>query len=413
MKPKIALVTNELEAVGGLPTMITFLHRIIKDSGRYDPEIVSVATSSTDASSVRLAAPQTWFQGVQSVQMNWRGMSHTHIGAWGTELEFQRYRPRKKLTDLLNKYDLVQFVVGAPSWANVALHLKRPFVLWTATTTRPDRESRVREYPLHRKVWTNAMTAIAESYEQCALRRADKVLALSQYTFDLIRAQVETEKLFLAPCGIDVAKFTPAAESAARNYILSTARFSDPRKNVRLLLQAYAQVHRNRPDLPDLYLVGDQPSAENQALLVQLGIAEKVRMLGQKNSDELSELFRNAYLFALSSDEEGLGIVVLEAMASGLPIVCTDCGGPSTAIAQGKSGILTPVGSVDDFAQGLEKLIANPTLAFAMGQEGRRIAEERFSLAATGRVFLDRYDELLTGKRKTAETYAVNFAGQV
>jgi glycosyltransferase involved in cell wall biosynthesis len=146
---------------------------------------------------------------------------------------------------------------------------------------------------------------------------------------------------------------------------------------------------------PDLYLVGEKPSASAQELLAELHIADRVRLLGVLSDDELPEIYGNALFFVLSSDEEGLGIVNLEAMASGLPVVSTDCGGPATSIVDGETGFLTPVGDAGALAERMQRLLEDPTLCQRMGRAGRQVVEERFSLAAAGRVFLDAYDEIL------------------
>jgi glycosyltransferase involved in cell wall biosynthesis len=150
--------------------------------------------------------------------------------------------------------------------------------------------------------------------------------------------------------------------------------------------------------VPDLCLIGDPPSDATQVSLQRLGIANKVRWIGSKHGEELAELYRNAVFFVLSSNEEGLGIVILEAMASGLPVVSTDCGGPATAVQEGESGFLTAVGDAAALAGAMEKLLNDSALRARMGEAGRRIATERFSLAVTGKVFLDKYDEVLYGR---------------
>jgi len=110
----------------------------------------------------------------------------------------------------------------------------------------------------------------------------------------------------------------------------------------------------------------------------------------------LAELYRNALFFVLSSNEEGLGIVILEAMASGLPVVSTACGGPATSLVHGETGLLTPVGDARALADAMQTLLGDSDLRRRMGTEGRRVAEERFSLAAAGKVFLDSYDEVFS-----------------
>jgi glycosyltransferase involved in cell wall biosynthesis len=193
---------------------------------------------------------------------------------------------------------------------------------------------------------------------------------------------------------VDTELFRPATRPT-RDYIVSVGRFSDPRKNVELLLNAYAMLQTRVASAPELWLVGDAPTQPGKDLIGSLGIAGKVKLLGPKRGEELADIYRNAKFFALSSWEEGLAIVILEAMASGLPVVSTDCGGPSTAVKQGETGFLTPVGDAPSMASAMEQLLKDAEVCERMGLAGRRAAEERFSLQAAGKVFLDKYDELL------------------
>lgn len=376
--------------------MITFLHQTLKDSGRYEPELISLATSASDPASLRLKSPATWIREPRIEPVPWRDLTFTHAGVWGSELEFQRYRPRRKLTELLQSYDLLQFVVGSPPWLCIAEGIDRPKLLWTATTTRADRESRMRGGSMVRRAWSSLMVPLTEQSEKRALRTADTVFALSEYTRASVEKLIGQGRVLLAPCGVDTNLFTPAAEPQ-NNYIICVARLSDPRKNVHLLLDAYAELLREVEEAPDLYLVGELPTEAALLHLNSLGLAKRVHLIGPKQGDELAELYRQASFFVLSSNEEGLAIVILEAMASGLAAVSTDCGGPATAITEGQTGFLTPVGDVKALARAMEKLIVDPSLRQQMGAAGRRVAEEKFSLAAAGQIFLETYDRVLSG----------------
>ena len=116
MTLRVALVTHDYQLGGGVSTMTNFLYRVLRESGRFEPEIISLAHSASDSASVRLRSPATWRQGIQLLRGKCDGIPFVHFGAWFSELEFQRYRPRANLTEMLNGYDLVQFVVGAPPW---------------------------------------------------------------------------------------------------------------------------------------------------------------------------------------------------------------------------------------------------------------------------------------------------------
>jgi glycosyltransferase involved in cell wall biosynthesis len=173
--------------------------------------------------------------------------------------------------------------------------------------------------------------------------------------------------------------------------------------------------------LPRLYLVGEAPSQSARELLDQLQLGDVVHILGPKEPEALAELYQQALCFALSSDEEGLGIVILEAMASGLPVVSTACGGPTSSVVDGTTGFLTPVGDAVALADALQRLIEDPDLARGMGEAGRIRAEKNFSLQVSGRPFLTAYDNTfdrtridkrisrwdgsdLVGERSTLET---------
>lgn len=405
MKKRVALITHEMSLVGGLATLMTFLYRTLLESGRYEPELISLATSASDSSSLRLKSPKTWFRGPKIEKLAWHDLFFTHVGVWGSELEFQRYRPRRMLTELLKTYDLLQFIVGSPPWACTAEGTDRPVLVWTATTTRADRASQTRRGSLTRRAWSSLMMPISESYERRALKSAQVIFALSEYTSSAIKRIAGEERVMLAPCGVDTTLFRPAVQPVG-DYIICVGRLSDPRKNVRLLLEAYDKLQQALTDVPDLYLVGGSPSQSELSFLKSRKLEHKIQ-LRCPGQEELSRLYRNARFCVLPSNEEGLGIVILEAMASGLAVVSTDCGGPATAIIEGRTGLLTPVGDANALAEAMGKLLRDPALSMRMGKEGRRVAEERFSLSAAGKIFLDTYDNVLSGKTVTSERQAI------
>jgi glycosyltransferase involved in cell wall biosynthesis len=390
---RVALVTQDVADWGGALTMATFLKDVISASGRYVPEVISLAVSASDDASVRLVAPKTWMRGVRTTQREVGGQSCVHVGARWTEFEFQRYRPRRTLTRLLRGFDIVQVVVGVPPLAFAASRAEAPLCLWTATTAWPDRASRIRDGSPIRRAWALAMFPAVRYYERRALRAAAQVFALSDYTRASVESMVGPDRVTVAPCGVNTERYHPHA-SPRRDYIISVARFSDARKNVGLLLRAYAKLRARLGSVPDLYLVGDPPTGAARDLIAELGIARSVRLLGKQSGEALADLYRNALFFVLSSDEEGLGIVILEAMASGLPAVSTDCGGPSMMVTEGETGFLVPAGDVNLLSAAMGRLVDDRERCARMGEAARRSVEGRFSSAAAGKVFIDAYDRL-------------------
>jgi glycosyltransferase involved in cell wall biosynthesis len=203
--------------------------------------------------------------------------------------------------------------------------------------------------------------------------------------------------VYFAPPGVDASTYHPVnGDKNEASYILSVGCFSRARKNVKLLFEAYYRLRQKNSDPPRLVLAGrDAPNPTAWEAAQSLGITEHIDVHVDVPEEKLTRLYRHADLFALSSKEEGLGLVIAEAMASGVPVVSTDCGGPSTLIAEGKTGYLTPVGDPDALADRMQTVLENPDHARELGERGRARIEEHFSEEAAGQKFLEVYDQLL------------------
>lgn len=392
---RVALVVPGLQYGGGVPSMALFLHRLLESTGRYEPVLVSLSIAADDALSVRLLDPSSWWHGVQTRSGIWRGLQVTHVGAFLAEFEFQRFRPRRALTEFLEHFDLVQVVAGTPAMGMAAAKIQKPRCLFAATTIRRERVSLLAATSGARGLWLRLMTAVNDRNERRALGLMDHVFGLSEYTHADLSAIVPAFKLSLGVPGVDTELFHPADTPPAHGCILSVGRMSDPRKNVQLLLDAYQRLRERLPDAPRLVLVGGDLVSQDWAQATEWGSADRIEVHLDLTAEELAPLYRQASLFVLPSNEEGLGIVILEAMASGLPVVSTRCGGPETCVVEGETGYLTPVGDAEALASRMQVLLEDRALGQRMGKAGRRLVETRFSIQAAGKPFLEVYDRLL------------------
>jgi glycosyltransferase involved in cell wall biosynthesis len=395
--PKIiAIVAPDLSTAGGLKTVVEFLHRTLQASDHYRPELVSVALSSTDRASVRLAAPVSW-NGVEIHEEATGSLSYQHVGAHATEVEYQRYQPRRELTKLLNQADLVQVVAGTPAWAEICRDVSVPVALQVATLARVERAAALTGSGWHPvDLWRRAMTRLTDHLDHRALRHVDTAFVENVWMEEHLSEHFDPDRVVFAPPGVDLERYTPGPPPSEGDFLLSVGRFADPRKNVSLLFDAYAELRSRLDEPPPLVLAGrTAPPDEAWRRAERLGIREAVTMHEDIPLTDLTRLYRKAALYVVSSDEEGLGLTILEAMASGRPVVSTACGGPSTTVRDGKTGHLTPVGDASALATAMETILTAPDRADAMGRAGRRRVEEHFSAEATGQRFLDEYDRLL------------------
>lgn len=373
--------------------MALFLYRVLEASGRYEPHLISLATSSIDGNSVRLASPRTWVRRPRISSERLANLCYLHVGSVMAEVEPLRYRPQKALSRLLNAFDLVQLVAGSPALAHVARDVRRPVMLQCATMVAVERRSLLRRRSLA-TLWRRVMTALVSRMDKTGLHHADIVQVENAWMRDRITKVLGPDRVRFCPPGVDTALFHPDRNEAS-DVILAVGRLDDPRKNIAMLIEAFA-IARRQLQRVRLVLAGERPPGERiMAMANQLGVADVIDIRLSLSAHELAALYRAAAVFALSSDEEGLGIVALEAMASGVPVVCTRCGGPETAVVEGETGFLVPLGDARVMADRLVTLMSDEALRRRMGRAARGHVVENFSLRKTGDRFLETYAELL------------------
>lgn len=380
---------------GGVVRVAQFLWAQLAATGRCQPHLISVATSRADHFSVRLVSPRTWTRRRPLLHaMEWAGYPLTHAGCVFAEFEFQRYLPRPELTQFLNRFDLVQVITGTPAIGYVARDVTVPVCLQVATTARLEREHVLRTAGLLRRVNGAIMLPIVERIERKALALARHVFADTEYTANALADLVPRGGMTVDTIGVDTELFAPQ-DTRDDDYILCVGRLSDPRKNVRLLFDAYHRLRQGLSDPPRLVLAGmAAPSEVDWAQAGALGIRDQVVFHPSPGPERLAALYRNAAIYVLSSNEEGLGIVLLEALASATPVVSTRCGGPEFVVTP-EVGVLTPVGDAGALSAAMAALWQAPAKRRTMGEAGRRMILERFANAVVGRKFIDVYDRLL------------------
>src|SRR5262249_6154047 len=135
-------------------------------------------------------------------------------------------------------------------------------------------------------------------------------------------------------------------------------------------------------------LVGDGPMREELAAhAAEIGVDDMVTFAGAVGQDELPAYFHAADVFCQPSFNEGIPVVLMEAMASGLPVVSTAVGAIAELVAEGESGLLVPPARSRELADALRQLADSPELRTSMGEHGRRIVEDGFDVdMSAGRI---------------------------
>ncbi len=196
---------------------------------------------------------------------------------------------------------------------------------------------------------------------------------------DLVNRGLDRRALEVIPNGIDADAYTPSWASGEERYAEPTLLYLGRLKRykgVDLIVRALARLRERGEDVPRLVVAGSgDHAAELEALARELGVSDRVELLGFVSEEKKLELFRRAWLHVLTSPKEGWGIANMEAAASGTPTVASDSPGLRESVRAGETGLLVPHGDVDALAGALATLLDDRERIEEMGRAARRFAE--------------------------------------
>jgi glycosyltransferase involved in cell wall biosynthesis len=207
-------------------------------------------------------------------------------------------------------------------------------------------------------------------------RDASRVIANSRGLRDLALAFDSTMDIPIIPNGVDATQYKADDRDWSPPQPLFTGRIVH-QKGLDLGLRALSQ-------LTDLdwkwYIAGDGPQLGTlQTLAKELGIADRVVFLGWQSRADLAKWYHQSNIFLFPSRHEGMPNAVLEAMASGLPIVATRIAGSEELVLDGETGFLVPSENVDELRDALRKMLSAPELRKSMGTASRQRVEQNYS----------------------------------
>jgi len=223
---------------------------------------------------------------------------------------------------------------------------------------------------------------------------ADRVACISDFARSQLMRLVdpnEWPKLDIVRMSVDVDQYRPP--EAPRSHdgplrILSVGRLV-PEKGAPVLVDALAELVARGVDV-EATLVGAGPLEPLlRERIGQTGLHDRVTLTGAMGQDRLPDLYRRADVFCLPSFQEGLPVVLMEAMATGLPVVTTAIAGIPELVHDGESGRVVPAGRAGLVADAIAQLATDPDLRRRLGAAGRARVEAEFSLEVTARRQLD------------------------
>lgn len=284
------------------------------------------------------------------------------------------YRNRREWETALSGFDFFLSVAGSAHSALPLAYAGKNFSIWVATDYLSDRMDRRKQLRPWRRGLDALFQTLALWQEKKVLAAADRILAISNFTRDKLETVCPGQRIEVLHYPVD--SLLLAQEKRPTRYefdVVFTGRLADPRKNTDLVFRALAILQANNIKIRAA-LIGDS-SAEQITRVHELGLRD-LSFLGTKSHSEILLILNKSNLFLIPSNQEGLCIAGLEALACGLPIISTRCGGPEDFVIDGWNGLLVGKNNEVELAEAIEKLLSSPVLAERLGSNSRHLANQ-------------------------------------
>jgi glycosyltransferase involved in cell wall biosynthesis len=241
--------------------------------------------------------------------------------------------------------------------------------------------------------------------EATVAREADRIVATcSDEVFELVRMGADLRRVTVVPCGVDLGLFRPDGPAEprepGRHRLLVVSRLVE-RKGIGNVITALAEVPGTELVVaggPPAGRLDEDPEVRRLAALAErLGLGGRVHLRGQVAPRDLPALYRSADLVVCVPWYEPFGIVPLEAMACGVPVVASAVGGLVDSVVDGVTGVHVPPRRPDLLAPALAGLLADPARRAALGAAGVRRARRRYGWDRIAGGTLDAYGGVLAG----------------
>jgi glycosyltransferase involved in cell wall biosynthesis len=309
------------------------------------------------------------------------------------------------------QYSLVHTNYWISSWVGMELKKRQPL-------------QQVHTYHSLGAVKYKSITAIPMiastrlAVEKAVLETAERIVATSPQEQDHMRSLVSTKgNIDIIPCGTDIQRFGSIDKQAARaelgidsdaRMVFYVGRF-DPRKGIETLVRAIGQSKlRGKENLKLVIGGGSRPGEADgkereriEGIVAELGMSDFTTFPGRLSDEILPAYYAAADVCVVPSHYEPFGLVAIEAMASGTPVVASDVGGLQFTVIPEETGLLAPPKDEAAFAVAIDRILSNPDWRNQLGKQARVRVEEKFSWDGVAHQLSDLYTKLLKEPAKS------------
>jgi len=302
------------------------------------------------------------------------------VGTYFPELEYTYSKPSRLWQSLIESHDFHVVVSGTSVMATPLAEARIPHLVWCASDVYGDRIDRQMTYALTRRLLDRYLVMPRlQSQERQVLSGNGRVMTISRSSKQCLVERSGPQRRDIGQLNIptDMDFFCPPKNHAPGWRLGFAGRLPDPRKNAALLLDVVARLHQSRKDV-SLTVTGEA-TPELTAEIATRGLEEAVIFLGVLDQSGLRDFYQNLGVFVIPSFQEGHAIVGVEAMACGVPVVSTRCGGPEDYVKNQENGYLCDF-DVEDMVACIESICGPLENRTNMSLKARKAVVEKFGL---------------------------------
>jgi glycosyltransferase involved in cell wall biosynthesis len=384
---KIGIVTTGFDAQhpGGVSNVVITLSERLSFLYRCEIDVINFSSERYNSNSVSFFKPSTYRNKRIVLGSAFRGRQIIEVGSFGAEFEILRYRNRRELTWLFNKFDLIIVVSGVLQFANVIPIVQPPVLFQVATRLSWERKSRYKKMHQIRRLILKIQYPVLALQERRVLQKNIIFLVENSAMLNWISPRIKTSSHLWYPgvrdSGYQVEKITAQKRNS---YFVSVGRLDEARKGWERLLNAYKLAYDFNSKIPPLIIIG-WGNLENSANQIMISMKEEypIQILENLPDHIRDDYLVNASYYLQTSYEEGLGLAALEALSLGIPLICSETDGSREYVKDGLSGKLVAQTSnfIEDFAIELQNSKDWDYVALSLSSFA--LFNERFSITTS------------------------------
>lgn len=382
LKPKIAILSlKNSYGYGGVLSSLKVAYDFCEKY--FDTTVFFLSFDPTISTSLRSLKFTSSFRPTKYFDMNC-----VEVGARWAFWEPGHYKFNlSDWKELLDGYDYFLAVSGTCIVAHPLALLNKKFGIVISTPYNDDRTQRVKNLRGVRGLINTIASPRMNVIEKFILEKADFIWALSNYSRCQFEKILEKQLSNIICCGhpVDCSEL-PAIAQQKNNIIIAVGRFSDPRKNTPMLLRAFRKIYDAVPDAK-LYVVGSKPNLGEIAEFMGQKFFKNVVFTGQVERQDLIAFYKQASLMLLTSYQEGFGIVGVESLLNGVPIIATNCGGPADYVINDLTGYLVSINDYENMALHAIELLQNKAKLREMARDAQNFVLQNYSLQKMDQAF--------------------------